>query len=250
VAYYLPRSVPDVKRRVAFLDDVIQYSKASRWRQGVRPVICVLDFDGTVTEKDIGDEICERFAPPTWRDIDAAWIRNEISLPEAQRQMWALARARREEAVAHARAVGRERPGLETLLARVTDVGGAVWLASGGFDFYIEALLGARLARFERAFMNRAEFVASDDGGRIAVSFPHAGTALGCARCAVCKGAVCALARHEAARVIFIGDGSSDRCALGRADRVWAVRGGVLERHARAVGAEVTSFTRLDEIVL
>ena len=57
------------------------------------PVV-VLDFDGTVTQKDIGDEICDRFAPPAWRDIDAAWVRNEISLPDAQRQMWALARCR------------------------------------------------------------------------------------------------------------------------------------------------------------
>jgi 2-hydroxy-3-keto-5-methylthiopentenyl-1-phosphate phosphatase len=212
------------------------------------PLILVLDFDGTVTKKDIGDEICERFAPPTWRDIDAAWIRNELSLPEAQRRMWALARARREEAVEYARVVGQEREGLEVLLARVAEAGGVVWLASGGFDFYIEALLGDRLRQLGRAFMNRAHFVDSDDGGRIEVSFPHASTALACDRCAVCKGAVCTLARREAARVIFVGDGSSDRCALGRADRVWAVEGGILDRHARTVGAEVTTFRRLDEI--
>jgi 2,3-diketo-5-methylthio-1-phosphopentane phosphatase len=213
----------------------------------VTPLICVLDFDGTVTKKDIGDEICDRFAPPSWRDIDAAWIRNELSLPEAQRRMWALARARREEAIDYARRVGQEREGLETLLARVTNAGGAVWLASGGFDFYIEALLGDRLRRFQRTFMNRATFVDSDDGGRIEVAFPH-GRELACDRCAVCKGAVCTLAQREAARVIFVGDGSSDRCALGRADRVWAVEGGILERHARAVGAAVTAFTRFDEI--
>ncbi|HEV7501173.1 MAG TPA: 2,3-diketo-5-methylthio-1-phosphopentane phosphatase, partial [Vicinamibacteria bacterium] len=63
----------------------------------------VLDFDGTVTQKDIGDEVCDRFAPPAWRDIDAAWVRNEISLPDAQRKMWALARAERPEALAYAR---------------------------------------------------------------------------------------------------------------------------------------------------
>src|SRR5438309_1022287 len=80
------------------------------------PVI-VLDFDGTVTQKDIGDEICDRFAPPAWREIDAAWVRNEISLPEAQRRMWGLARAERPEALAHARAIGHLRPGLDALLA-------------------------------------------------------------------------------------------------------------------------------------
>src|SRR5262249_27961063 len=74
------------------------------------PVI-VLDFDGTVTEKDIGDEVCDRFAPPEWCDIDAAWIRNEISLPDAQRKMWALARAERADALSYARSIGHVRRG-------------------------------------------------------------------------------------------------------------------------------------------
>src|SRR6187551_1864589 len=103
-------------------------------------LVVVLDFDGTVTTKDVGDEVCDHFAPPEWRDIDAAWVRNEISLPEAQRRMWSLARATREEAVGYALAVGHRRPGLATLLDRVEALGGESWLASGGFDFYVEAL--------------------------------------------------------------------------------------------------------------
>src|SRR5258706_15873139 len=62
------------------------------------PGVLVLDFDGTVTLADVGDAVCERFADPSWRAIDDQWVRNEISLPEAQRRMWALARATREEA--------------------------------------------------------------------------------------------------------------------------------------------------------
>src|SRR5687768_5673751 len=94
-------------------------------------LVLVLDFDGTVTERDIGDEVCDRFAPPEWKDIDAAWVRNEISLPEAQRRMWSLARASRDEAVAHSLRVGHRRPGLGALLDRVEALGGESWLASG-----------------------------------------------------------------------------------------------------------------------
>src|SRR5581483_11042713 len=148
-------------------------------------LVLVLDFDGTVTERDIGDEICDRFAPPEWREIDAQWVRHELSLPEAQRRMWGLARATRDEAVAFARSVGHERPGLDALLERVRKQGGRAWLASGGFDFYIEALLDTRLARFERVFFNTTRFV----DGRIEVEFPHA--AIACQKCAVCKGNVC-----------------------------------------------------------
>ena len=155
---------------------------------GPSPVI-VLDFDGTVTERDVGDEVCDRFAPPAWRDIDAAWVRNEISLPDAQRQMWALARAERHEALAYAHEIGHLRRGLDELLTTSARRGSEVWLASGGFDFYIEGILGERLSRFARVYCNRAHF----SGGNIAVEFPH--TAIACERCAVCKGNVCDLAR-------------------------------------------------------
>src|SRR5262245_60327994 len=100
--------------------------------------VILLDFDGTVTQKDVGDEVCDRFAPSTWRDIDAAWVRNEISLPEAQRRMWALARCHPAEAIAYARAIGCLRPGLDDLLATVDKIGASLWLGSGGFDFYIQ----------------------------------------------------------------------------------------------------------------
>jgi 2,3-diketo-5-methylthio-1-phosphopentane phosphatase len=205
--------------------------------------VLVLDFDGTVTDKDIGDEICDRFAPSTWRDIDAAWVRNEISLPEAQRRMWALARAEREAALAYARDVGHLRPGLDGLLDTATAQGWELWLASGGFDFYIEAILGERLQRFSRVHYNRARFI----NGGIDVDFPHGD--LACGRCAVCKGLVCDRARVEATQVWFVGDGASDRCVIGRADRVFAVRGSILERVCRERGAEYVGFQRLDEIL-
>jgi 2-hydroxy-3-keto-5-methylthiopentenyl-1-phosphate phosphatase len=211
---------------------------------GPSPVI-VLDFDGTVTEKDVGDEVCDRFAPPAWRDIDAAWIRNEISLPEAQRQMWALARAERHEALAYAHEIGHLRRGLDELLTTSVKRGSELWLASGGFDFYIEGILGERLAQFDRVYCNRAHF--SD--GKIAVEFPH--TAIACSRCAVCKGNVCDLARGGAdgeRQVVFIGDGSSDRCAIGRADRLFAVRDSLLARTCEARGAAYTPFDSLLEV--
>jgi 2-hydroxy-3-keto-5-methylthiopentenyl-1-phosphate phosphatase len=205
-------------------------------------LVLVLDFDGTVTERDIGDEVCDRFAPPEWKDIDAAWLRNEISLPEAQRRMWSLARATREEAVAYARQVGHRRPGLGALLDRVEALGGESWLASGGFDFYVEALLAEDTARLRRRYYNATTFVE----GRIEVGFPH--QALACDRCAVCKGKVCDLARETGARVIFVGDGSSDRCAVGRCDQLFAVTGGILDRHCAERGVEATRFVTFDEV--
>jgi len=203
--------------------------------------VVVLDFDGTVTTKDVGDEVCDRFAPPEWRDIDAAWVRNEISLPEAQRKMWALARCSRDEAVAYSHEIGHVRAGLDEFLDAVERSGARLWLASGGFDFYIEGILGGRARRFERTFFNRTRFA----GGGIEIDF-HEG--LGCARCAVCKGRVCDEARAGGARVVFIGDGASDRCAIGRADLLCAVDGSLLARGCQARGVGYVPFGDFEEL--
>jgi 2,3-diketo-5-methylthio-1-phosphopentane phosphatase len=205
--------------------------------------VLVLDFDGTVTTADVGDEVCARFAPPEWRAIDDQWVRNELSLPEAQRRMWALARATREQAVEFARGdAGRLRPGLSALLDAAAAAEVEPWLASGGFDFYVEPLLGEALGRFARRYYNGARF----DGDRIAVEFPH--RELSCGKCAVCKGRVCDLARAAGRRVLFVGDGYSDRCVVGRADGVAAVRGSHLARHLAGAGEPFVEFERLDEL--
>ncbi len=206
------------------------------------PLILILDFDGTVTEKDIGDEICSRFADESWKAIDEQWVRNELTLPEAQRRMWALARCTRDEAVQHARDVGNPRPGLHALLDAVERAGGEVWLASGGFDFYVEALLADESPRFARRYYNTTRFF---EGG-VEVAFPH--EALACSRCAVCKGKVCDEAKTLAERVIFVGDGSSDRCAVGRCNTLFAVEGGILDRHCAERGAPAERFRTFDEV--
>src|SRR5256885_15857826 len=114
-------------------------------------LVVVLDFDGTVTTKDIGDEVCDRFAPPAWRDIDAEWVRNEISLPEAQRRMWALARCSREEAVAFGREVGELRAGLDRFLDAAGRAGGRLGLGPGGVGLFLEGLPGGPLGGVRRA---------------------------------------------------------------------------------------------------
>ncbi len=168
--------------------------------------------------------------------------------------MWALARCVREEAIAYCREVGQIRPGFVELLDRIAARNETVWLASGGFDFYIEALLGDlfhtgastsvenSFSRFGRQYFNRTKFV----GDRIEVEFPHHD--ISCEKCAVCKGNVCDLAKATGATVNFVGDGASDRCAIGRADRILAVRDSLLAKACEARGVSYTPFDRFDEL--
>ncbi len=205
------------------------------------PTVLVLDFDGTVTTHDSGDAVCNRFAPPAWHDIDDQWVRGELSLPEAQKQMWALVRATRNEVDLFVSGLAL-RPGLDELIAQAARRNVELWLASGGFDFYIEALLGPRLTHFSRRFYNRARFF----GDRISVDFSHPEFA--CRRCAICKGRVCAQARATGARVLFAGDGHSDRCVVGQANEIAAVTGSFLAGHLTEQKVRAREFSRLDEL--
>ena len=206
--------------------------------------VLVLDFDGTVAVADVGDEICERFAGPAWRAIDLAWERRELSLDEAQRRMWRMVRAAPEDIERYARSIGTLRDGFDALLAKVAENRVRLVLASGGFDFYIRWLLGDTLGRFDEVFCNRGEL--TGDGVRL--SFPHR-ERFGCGLCAVCKGLVCDAQREHGRRVTFVGDGSSDRCVLGRADRLYAVRGSKLAAECEAQGATYEPIESFREIL-
>jgi 2,3-diketo-5-methylthio-1-phosphopentane phosphatase len=206
------------------------------------PSVLVLDFDGTVTTVDTGDAVCERFAPPAWREIDEQWVRHELSLPEAQRRMWALVNAERAEIARFLDEKITLRPGLDALLEGAASRGVEVWLASGGFDFYIEPLLGDRIERFSRRWYNIGRLIE----GRVAIEFPHSD--LACERCAICKGKVCDRARSVGS-VLFAGDGHSDRCVAGRADRIAAVRGSILAKHLAGAGVAFEEIDRLDDLL-
>lgn len=207
------------------------------------PPVLVCDFDGTLTRADVGDALCDRFADPSWLEIDAMWVRGELTLPEAQRRMWGLVRASEAELIAHAREVGAFRDGADALF----DAAGAgrieLVIASGGFDVYIEPLLGERREVVRAIYCNRLR--AGD--GRVELDFPH--DDLRCTRCAVCKGEVVRRALAEGRRVAFCGDGSSDRCVAGVAPEVFAVRGGLLESTCRDRGVPCVAFDDLRDVV-
>ncbi len=205
-----------------------------------RPAL-ILDFDGTCTLLDVGDALCERFSHPVWKKVDLLFESGQLSLPDAQRLMGGVFHATLAEASAYAREIGALRPGLDLLLDRAAERGYQLHLASGGFAFYVEAILGPeRMRRFASVTVNSARF----DGEHFTPLFAEAGVS--CERFAVCKGEVCR--KHGSAAAVFVGDGHSDACALGIAGRVFAVRDRPLHRQAMTQGASAIAFESLAEV--
>ena len=166
----------------------------------------VLDWDGTVTEKDslwlalegFGDqEIFER--------VEGALVAGRISFREVMELEFATVTASLEEVVEYLREVVRIRPGFAEL-ARAHDP----LILSSGFHELIEPLLEREGVELElRA--NRLD--PSPQGWRIRWRDPEP--------CPVC-GDLCKRRSLPAGPLAYAGDGYSDRCAALAVDRVFA----------------------------
>ncbi|MBV8961932.1 MAG: phosphoserine phosphatase, partial [Hyphomicrobiales bacterium] len=57
----------------------------------------LLDFDGTIAIEDTTDCLLERFAPPSWRDVEDAWEAGLIGSRECLARQIELVRASEED---------------------------------------------------------------------------------------------------------------------------------------------------------
>ena len=184
--------------------------------QAPSDVAIIVDFDNTLTDRDVGDLVTDRFGDARWRTMEDGHRRGEVTTRDLIAFMFGSLRATEAELRAYAREIGRLRPGAAAFLKAARAQGVDLVIASGGLDLYIHAILG-ELMDGVRLVCNRARF----DGGRGVVDFPDGGH--GCGECGNCKGEVVAAARTRGAKhVIAIGDGTSDRCLALTADVVIA----------------------------
>ena len=194
-------------------------------------LILVLDFDGTVTRKDIGDGSVQPLRTPrngatsTTRGC-ATRSRSPMRSGRCGDSLAARATRRSPVAVKWVRCGA----GLDQFLDAAAGAGGRLWLVFlGGFDFYIEAIW--ENARRERAGVLSIARVSSSSGWSSTFIRASAGD-----KCAVQQRARVRAGRAtEGARVVFVGDGASDPVAPS-AKRIWCARSRA--RCWRAAGAE------------
>ncbi|MEM6957426.1 MAG: HAD-IB family phosphatase [Myxococcota bacterium] len=198
----------------------------------------VCDFDGTLTEQDVGDAVCERFAEPGWRMHGVGWREGTLTLPEAQRRMWASVRAPLDALEAHATSIATLRPGALALFDAARAGRIELVIASGGFGFYIRAILGRHLNYVKAVYANEL------NADRSGATLELAPAELARGPYAICKGLV--VERHAA--TAFCGDGSSDGGAIGADCTLYAVADSLFERacnEARRACVRFTDFRQL-----
>ena len=191
----------------------------------------VLDFDGTITDRDIGDKVIQRFAAAGWEEGLERLRSGEWSIGKLQR--WEAERLpadRLAEMEAYALQIARIRPGLRELVDFADRHGIYVEVASAGFEFYVRAILNRDGFDDLNTAVPRVAF--GDGPGsaqRPRLEFP-AGLAT-CERVGLCKCERVWRLQREGRRTVFVGDGMSDYCVAEQADVVFAR--GSLARYCR-----------------
>jgi 2,3-diketo-5-methylthio-1-phosphopentane phosphatase len=174
-----------------------------------------LDYDGTISTRDTGVVLLERFAPPRWRAIDDEYVRGEIGSRVCLLDEWDL--LPKDEA--KLRAAAAEVPlddGLDRLVASLRDAGAELAVVSDGFGFYVhEQLAGLGVT----IITNEVDWSTGT------LEFPHADRCCACSSCGTCKQAPIKDAKRRGLTTVLVGDGASDQKAALLADVLFAKDG-------------------------
>jgi 2-hydroxy-3-keto-5-methylthiopentenyl-1-phosphate phosphatase len=184
----------------------------------------VVDWDGTVTERDTLVMVLSEFGDPdVFERVSAALDRGEITLNEEIRRQFEVVTEPLEPVVSWLLERVRVRPGFHRFaeLHRPTVV-------TVGFHEVIEPILAREGLELEvRA--NRVDWTPQGWRPRFRSEEP----------CRVC-GEPCKRSALPATPIVYVGDGFSDRCAALAAGRVFARDG--LARYLDSVGAPYEPF--------
>lgn len=176
-------------------------------------VIC--DFDGTITKMDVGHQIYTRFGDERWLEINNRWRRGEISSKECLIGEYELINADEQEVIEHILKMDID-PGFIELVDICKGNNIPIAIVSDGFDFYIKLVLEKYGLADIEVFCNEMKF----NGRKIELAFPY--HEKGCRVCGNCKRFHVENFKNDSKKVIYIGDGLSDKFAAKTADFVFA----------------------------
>ena len=185
------------------------------------PIRFFIDFDGTITTRDVVDAILERFASAEWRAVEEEWAAGKIGSRECLSRQMALVQVSQSELKRLLKEIQVDKD-FASFLKRAAEFSVPVAIVSDGFDFVIREVLAQHFKRSPAlvenlpVFSNRLIWV----NGRLQVAFSE-GPA--CAHgCANCKPRVIDSLRASGDATVFVGDGLSDRFAAKVSDLTFA----------------------------
>jgi len=176
--------------------------------------IVVCDFDGTITLKDTCVELVKNYARGEWRELDRLWQEGMHDARLISQMLLDMIKITPSELERFSRSMQID-PYFGEFRRELAAAGMELYIVSDGYDLLIEpVLLQNNLAGIEY-FSNQIKF---DEEG-LRGYFPN--SSRNCSKCGSCKLEIIKLLK-TGRKVIYVGDGHSDRCAGLIADIIYA----------------------------
>lgn len=205
------------------------------------PIAVLLDYDGTISLRDVGDELMRRFVADqaAVEAMDARYVAGSIGSRELM--AWDMDMLPDDPVLLrmHAASVPQDE-GVVGLVEWCRAYGVPVEVVSDGLGFYIRSNL-ERLGLGDLPIATNRNLVS---GGGAGVSFPYGHPV--CRVCGTCKRERVRAYQAQGRLVVFVGDGPSDRYAAWHADITFAKDS--LRRWCDAAGVATESWGRLADV--
>lgn len=205
-----------------------------------RRLVILCDFDGTITNDDVGFQIIQTFAGAGWREIEEAYLRGEKGSREAMTEIFQLttvSESRLQEFVDSNFFIDPYFPAFLDFCRRQKI---ELTVVSDGFDWYIDRIF----ARYNISLPYYANKLKVADG-KLRAHFPHASSE--CGKCGNCKREYARKIKQNGSFLIYIGDGYSDRCVSRVADFLFAKN--ALAEYCQNHGVKFYAFTTFADIL-
>ncbi|MBA2756198.1 MAG: HAD-IB family phosphatase [Chloroflexi bacterium] len=206
---------------------------------GAPPLAILVDYDGTIALTDVSDTVMAEHVTGDWEAEAAAYDAGLIGSRRLMEREMAMVRADPAELFATAAAQPHD-PGFVPFVRRAQAAGIPVEVVSDGLGFFIRPAMEALgvgelpIVTARTAFRN----------GGASIAFPNGNSR--CFVCGTCKRDRVLAHRAAGRRVVFIGDGESDRYAAGYSDIVFAKRS--LVRICLEAGWDFRRWTEFAEV--
>lgn len=203
--------------------------------------VVVSDFDGTVSKVDIGVEILKRFAKDGWKEVEESWHRGEITSQECLSGEFSLVSATSEDIKSVVDDVEIADGFLKFFNMCKRNQIDFLVMSDGG-DYYID-LFFKKYKLDVKFISNRMRIIGNKIQYQFLLQNPE------CKRCANCKKIEIEKLRDVYNRVIYIGDGYSDKCIAENniADLIFAK--GALASICKKKGISFIPFKNFNEII-
>ncbi len=198
------------------------------------------DFDGTITEEDMGFLLLDSFASKDWKRLLTEYREGRMSVGRFNTRAFAMVKADRQTLLKFVRSKAKVRAGFDELLTYCRRKDFRFVIVSNGLVFYIEAIL--RHIGIDNIDILAAKADFTTNG----IDTQYIGPGGNLLQDGF-KEAYIRLFLSRGYRVVYIGNGTSDTLPARQAHHIFAT--GELLTYCQQTNLDCTPFTNLNDVV-